>query len=99
MKTRLKKFYFRWLHNRYAFFTALFIIWLVFFDTNNIIDRHISKKKIDRMEEEINYYKQRILTDSINLEELQTNNKILEKFAREKYFMKRNNEDIFIINR
>ena len=99
MKTRLKKIYIRFFHNKITFIIVIFLIWMIFFDTNNLIERRKNIRKINQMEEEINYYKQRITTDSLNLEELQTNNKILEKFAREKYFMKRNNEDIFIITR
>jgi len=99
MKTRLIKFYLRYLNNRYFYITVIFLIWMIFFDTNNLIDRHKNVKKINQMEQEIEYFKHRIETDKINLEELKTNPEVLEKFAREKYLMKNKNEDIFIITR
>ena len=43
------------------------------------------------------YYRERIITDSLKLNELKTNNENLEKFAREQYLMKKDNEDIFIV--
>jgi cell division protein FtsB len=70
---------------------------MVFFDSNNVIDRVESIKQRRKLKSDIEYFKHRIETDWRNLNELKTNPVVLEKFAREQYFMKKDNEDIFII--
>jgi cell division protein FtsB len=49
------------------------------------------------MEKQREYYIEKIKTDSRKLKELRTDRENLEKFAREQYYMKRDNEDIFIV--
>ncbi len=96
MKTIIA-FYFKYVHNKYGFTIIAFLVWMVFFDSNNLIDRVESIKQRRKLESDIEYFKHRIETDSRNLNELRTNREVLEKFAREQYFMKKENEDIFII--
>lgn len=99
MKLNIKGIYFRFFHNWYALIITGFIVIVVFFDPNNtsFIDQYYYIKEINKMERDIEYYKNKIKEDGINLNELKSNNEFLEKYAREKYLMKRNNEDIFII--
>ncbi|MDD4747890.1 MAG: septum formation initiator family protein [Salinivirgaceae bacterium] len=91
------KFYLRYIHNRYGLTVIVFLVWMIFFDSNNLIDRINTMKELEKLETDIQYYKHRIETDSRNLNELRTNTVVLEKFAREQYFMKTDDEDIFII--
>lgn len=96
MKTIIK-FYLQYIHNKYGLTMIVFFVWMVFFDSNNLIDRIDSMQELSKLQNDIQYYKHRIETDSRNLNELRTNPEVLEKFAREQYFMKSENEDIFII--
>lgn len=83
--------------NKFILTILIFFIWLLFFDRNNLIDRVKELNHLRQLEKDKKYYIERIDADSKRLEQLRTNNKNLEKFAREQYLMKKDNEDIFII--
>ena len=87
------------LHNKYSLSLILFFVWIVFFDSNNIIDRIYNLRNVHKLEKDIMFYNEKIIDDRTRLDELQSNPSNLEKFAREHYLMKRDNEDIFIIER
>jgi len=76
----------------------LFFIWIVFVDTNNLIDRVINLRRVHHLEKDIMFYNEKIRDDRAKLEELESNPANLEKFAREQFLMKRDNEEIFIID-
>jgi len=82
---------------KYLLASVLFITWLFLFDGNNLIDRASALRTLHQLEKDKKYYTEKIKSDSKKLEELKTNNDNLEKFAREQYLMKKENEDIFII--
>ena len=86
------------LKNKYSFSLILFLVWVVFFDTNNLIDRAISLKQVHNLENDIFFYREKIKDDQTRLDELLSNPANLEKFAREQYLMKKDNEDVFIID-
>ena len=75
---------------------AFFVVWMLFFDNNSYVNQSRLSETIDQLEKDKKYYQQEIKKDSIALDEL-SNSKGLEKFAREKYHMKKNNEEIFLI--
>ena len=83
--------------NKFILTILIFFIWLLFFDRNNLIDRVKELNHLRQLEKDKKYYIERIDADSKRLEQLRTNNENLEKFAREQYLMKKDNEDIFII--
>ncbi|HCC71666.1 MAG TPA: septum formation initiator [Bacteroidales bacterium] len=85
------------LKNRYFLTLLVFLIWILLFDNNNLIDRYHYMKNLRQLEKDKIYYQERIEEDQRKLKELRTNNENLEKFAREQYFMKKENEDIYII--
>lgn len=85
------------LRNKYILTTLVFIIWLLFFDRHDIISQLKLRKELQKLEEKKAFYLNEIEKDSKSLNELLTNPKTLEKFAREKYLMKKDNEDIFVI--
>lgn len=85
------------LKNKYVLTTLGFIFWLLFFDRHDIISQYKLRKELHKLQEQKAFYLKEIAKDSKNLNELLTNPKTLEKFAREKYLMKKDNEDIFII--
>ncbi len=86
-----------YLKNKYILTLIVFFVWILFFDQNNLVDRFISQRQIRQLERDNQYFRDRIREDSTRMNELKTNNENLEKFAREQYLMKRENEDIFII--
>lgn len=83
--------------NKYFITFVLFFIYVVFFDEHNLIERWKSAKKIQQMEEEVEFYKAEIKATKQKTNELQSDDENLEKFAREQYRMKKDNEDLFII--
>lgn len=74
-----------------------FVVWIIFFDQNNLIDRFQSIQKNRSLENEKTYYQEKIEDDKRKLNELRTDRENLEKFAREQYYMKKDNEDIFVL--
>ena len=75
----------------------IFLVWLLIFDNNSLIDRVKYLSTLHEMEDEKQYYLERIEEDSRRLNELKTDRDNLEKFAREQYFMKKENEVVFVI--
>ncbi len=74
----------------------MFLVWLTFFDRNNFISQVKFGRTLNNQRKQKEFYKGEIYNDSIALIELQDTVK-LEKYAREKYLFKKDNEDIFII--
>ena len=84
------------LKNKYFLTSLAIIAWLLFFDKNDVFTQWDLIQKCKKLEKERNYYISEIQGNKIWLNELQTNKKSLETFAREKYLMKRDNEDVFV---
>jgi len=85
------------LRNKYSLSLIVFFVWIVFFDSNNFIERAFSLRQVHRLEKDKIFYEEKIKDDRAKLEELESNPANLEKFAREHYLMKKDNEDVFII--
>jgi len=73
-----------------------FLIWLSFFDRNDFITQHTYRSKLHELEKERDYYVKEIVKNKLEVSAILTNPKDLERFAREKYHMKRDNEDVFV---
>ena len=86
-----------WLRNKYALTFLGFLIWLSFFDRNDFITTAAYRKKLHELKTEKAYYETEIEKNRAYLTDLQTNRTNLEKFGSEKYFMKKVNEDLFVI--
>jgi len=86
-----------WLKNKYIYTSLAFIVWMLFFDRNNVISQFELKSKLNQLNEDRLYYIEEIKKDRQDMNELLSSPKNLEKFAREKYLMKKDNEDIFLI--
>lgn len=87
----------RALKNKYIFTITFFTVWLLIFDQNNLSERRKATAEYQQLVEEKAYYLKKIEDDRKRINELKTNNDNLEKFAREQYLMKKDNEDIFVI--
>jgi cell division protein FtsB len=79
------------------FAAVFFILWISFFDDYNLIQHFRNQHKLEQLTEQKEYLKNKIRSDQRKIQELQTNQKNLEKFAREQFLMKKGNEEVFII--
>tara|TARA_R110002049_G_scaffold307773_2_gene509417 strand:+ start:4770 stop:5099 length:330 start_codon:yes stop_codon:yes gene_type:complete len=82
--------------NVFILILTVFIVWMLFFDANSWLIHHELNNDIDDLQNEKEYYKKEIEKDKKALKKLSTEEG-LEKFAREEYYMKRDNEEIYII--
>ena len=85
------------LGNRYVIVLAFFTVWMLFLDNTSYMEHHILNKQLDELEDNKNYYNIEILKDKQSIKNLKNPSQI-EKYAREVYFMKRDSEDIYIID-
>ena len=86
-----------WLKNKYFISFAAFAAILLFFDKNDLFTQNARRKELKDLQQSKEYYTTRIAAETKELEQLKSNPAILEKYAREKYLMKRDNEDLFVI--
>lgn len=86
----------RFLSNKYVLVLAFFIVWMLFLDNYSYLDHRLLDKEIDELEDNKEYYQEEIKKDKKNIKILKNPHQV-EKFAREKYYMKKDSEDIYII--
>jgi cell division protein FtsB len=86
-----------WLKNKYSLSLLVFVVWLVFFDHNDLFVQLERTSELKQLEKGKDYYTEQIQEMKKELSELDSDPASLEKAAREKYMMKRDNEDVFII--
>ena len=84
--------------NFYSLSGIAFLVWMIFLDSNDLINRFRLSAKLRSLENERAYYHEKIVEVEKDRAELMGTTELLEKFAREKYLMKRETEDIFIID-
>ena len=87
----------KYLKNKYSVSIIIFVLWLVFFDQNNWLMQFQNKLELWELEDEKEYYLKEIEETKEDLMELTSDLNNLERFAREKYLMKRDNEEVFVI--
>ena len=85
------------LKNKFFLATAFFAIWILFFDKNDMFTQMARTNELTSLKKSKEYYNEQIVKERKISEELQSNPGTIEKYAREKYLMKRENEDLFII--
>lgn len=97
--SRIKEFYQKYLSriNAYWLVTIGFLVLTFTAGDSNLYKRYTYDEKIRSLEKEIKHYQQEIEINSKKLNDLHTDKEGLERFAREEYFMKRANEDVYII--
>ena len=83
---------------RYKYWVTcgIFLLVIGVVDENSLIRRFAHKREINRLNAEIEHYRRQYEEDSRMLKEITSNKEALEKVAREKYLMKKENEDIYI---
>jgi cell division protein FtsB len=83
--------------NKYFIVTLAFLVWMVFFDRNDLFSQYQYHQQVSKLKQERDFYQKETIKAHQELDELTSNKEKLEKFAREKYLMKRDNEDVFVI--
>lgn len=86
------------LRNKYVIALAAFIVLMLFIDHNNFFAQLEHRRQLNDLVASKNFYQQQIDETKKNLADLQNNSAALEKFAREKFLLKKDNEDIFVVD-
>ena len=87
-----------WLKNKYFIAVGVFAAIMLFFDKNDVFTQSARNTQLKELQESKQYYIDRIASERKELEQLKSNPRTVERYAREKYLMKRDNEDLFIIS-
>ena len=86
-----------WLKNKYLLTGVFFVVWMVFFDPKDILSDLERRNKLNELQTSELHLKQQITDAKQELDLLKNNAQSIEKYAREKYLMKKDNEDLFIV--
>jgi len=85
------------LKNKFFLVTVAFIVWMAAFDKNDLHSQYQYYTELRKAQHERDFYLKETAKATKDLDELTTNPQKLEKFAREKYLMKKDNEDVFVV--
>lgn len=85
-----------WLRNKFFIAFAAFTVWMLFFDERDVFTMQHHRQELRELQQSKKYYTDQINKEKTQLESLKMA-ATLEKYAREKYYMKRDNEDLFLI--
>ncbi len=85
------------LGNRYVIAIVVFVTWVTFLDSNSLVNQYRDRQALFELRKEKKYYQEEIKVTRSRLDELLSDSKSLEKFAREQHLMKRENEDIWLV--
>ncbi len=86
-----------WLKNKYFLAGAFFLVWMFFFDPKDIPSGIERKQKLNELQESERHLDEMITNAEKELQLLKNDAQSIEKYAREKYMMKKDNEDLFIV--
>jgi len=89
----------KWISNKYLLSSVFFVLWISFFDKFNVFQIIKRKQELNQLSESKLYYKQEIEKSKTELSNLRENSINIEKIAREKYLMKKENEELFTIEK
>lgn len=87
----------QWVKNPYFLLGLSFLVWMLFFDAEDLVTQYRLRNKLFNLEAEKMYYLEQIEKIQQARKGLESNEDLLEKFAREKYFMKRKTEDLYVV--
>jgi cell division protein FtsB len=85
--------------NRYFITLLAFAVWMVFLDANSLKRQRILNERINEINDMRAFYTSEIQKNNEAIHELETDLETIEKYAREKYMMKRDSEDVYIVVR
>lgn len=87
-----------WLKSKYLITSVFFVTWMFFFDPKDISSDFERREKLNELQNSEKHLNMLITESHQELDLLRNNAQSIEKYAREKYMMKKNNEDLFILN-
>lgn len=85
------------LKNKFLLATTAFVVWMLFFDRNDVFTQMERRGELNELKQSKQYFEKQIADNRRFSKDLQFNASAIEKYAREKYLMKRDNEDLFVI--
>jgi cell division protein FtsB len=85
--------------NKYFLFSVAFVVYMIFFDKNDLFSQYQYYQQVSKLKHDRDFYLKETAQVNKELDELTSDPKKLEKFAREKYLMKKDNEDVFVIEK
>ena len=85
------------LRNKFLLTTVAFAVWMLFFDKNDLFVQLERRHELQELQKSQQYFTEQIEQERQFSKELKHNPATIEKFAREKYFMKRDGEDLFLV--
>jgi cell division protein FtsB len=77
--------------------TLIFVLWMCFLDTNDVYTQYLRQERLQKLEHDKVYYNRKIKEVSREYQNLFDRPAVLEKFAREKYYLAKPKEDVFVI--
>ena len=86
-----------WIRNKFFIAVAVLAFIMLFFDKNDLFTQMDRKRQLHELLQSKEYFTQQIANEQAILDKMTTNPATLEKYGREKYLMKRDNEDLYII--
>lgn len=93
----MRTFFRKYFNNKYFYTGLAFVIWMIFFDQESFIEQYKLSQTLNGLKNQKTFYLEEISKNENAIEVLETDSSALEKLAREKYYMKRDNEEIFVI--
>ncbi|SCY96835.1 FtsB family cell division protein [Flavobacterium caeni] len=91
-----EKPWFKFLSNKYVWVLLFFCVWMLFLDNYSYFDHRVLNQQIDELEDNKKYYQDEIRRDKQSIKMLKDSDYV-EKYAREKYYMKKDSEDVYIV--
>jgi len=85
------------LRNKFLLASLCFLVWMLFFDRNDVFTQMERRGELNELRQSKHYFEKQIAENRKFSKDLQFNASAIEKYAREKYLMKRENEDLFIV--
>lgn len=87
----------RRIFGKYLIALLIFVVWMIFFDTNNVVHQYKLQQKLNNLQEDTAYYRKETDRYTQMTKALSSDMEMLEKLGRDEYRMKRDNEVVYII--
>ena len=90
--------YVKWASNKFVLAGVPFLVWMIFFDANSYFMQRELDREIDKLNQSISFYSSELEHDREELRELESNPKAFEKYAREKFWMHKKGETLYVFD-
>lgn len=83
--------------NKYLIVGVFFLVWMIFFDQNSYYIHKELDNEIKELNRDKNYYQEKLVKETIQINRMKRDSNEIERIAREKHYLKKENEDVFIV--